>query len=389
MLTRLYHTTFTRKELIYYGVLCLFGFFLFLASFWEPFKYLKYGMPFLLFFIILLEKNKILINIRELKQNKRFHYLASLLLFFLVAFAINFIKGFSNPRFYAEVYFVVSPILFALLIVALLPTTDLKKGVQLLFYTITLSFLAEKFIPIIQAITHPGQLISAFLTSELESESNYSFQFGMFLLVFMWDRNKLMSILAAGLLLLSFKRIAIFAVVVIGVLYLVQKISRNRFKPAENKFLLFLSNILVVTLLFLFFTGKFDSLIEETFGVSSNFITQGRYNVYQDIFAHFGQTELLGFGLGSINTFLSGAGYQLVNLHSDVLKVFFELGPPIFIAWIILYYSYVTNFLTAALAIYMNILFFTDNVFIYFDVLFIFYFLMLYSFQFDQKQVMR
>lgn len=380
-----YHTSFSKKELVVYSAILLFGISLILASLYEPLKYLKYGMPLVLVGVFFIYKNQLTIQADSITSNKRIRYLTSLLLFYLFAFAINFIKGFHYGRFYAEVYFVLSPIIFTLLIAVLVPEADYSKSVTLLFYLIAISFLVERFGPILQAITHPGQLLTAFLTSELESESNYSFQFGMFFIVFAWKNKKFLRLLSGFLLLLSFKRIAILAVLLIGLLYLVEKISRGRWQPSRNKTLLFLFNALVVIILFSFFNGVFDDWILEMTGVSSNFLTQGRYDIYQDIFHHFGTVEFLGFGLGSINTFLSNAGYQLVNLHSDVLKVFFELGPVLYIGWILLFYKYVSNFLTAALCIYMNILFFTDNVFIYFDVLFIFYFLVLYSFQFDAK----
>ncbi len=380
-----YHTSIKKKDLVVYSSLLLFGISLILASLWEPLKYLKYGMPVILIGALFIFKNQLTIHPNSITANKRIRYLTSLLVFYLIAFAINFVKGFHYGRYYAEVYFVLSPIIFTLLIAVLVPETDYSNCATLLFYLIAISFLTERFEPILQAITHPGQLLTAFLTSELESESNYSFQFGMFFLVFAWNNKKTLSLFSGFLLLLSFKRIAILAIVIIGLFYLIEKISKGRLQPSRNKALLFLFNALVVIILFSFFNGVFDDLILEMTGVSSNFLTLGRYDIYQDIFHHFGRVELLGFGLGSINTFLSNAGYQLVNLHSDVLKVFFELGPILYVGWILLFYKYVTNFLTAALCIYMNILFFTDNVFIYFDVLFVFYFLVLYSFQFDAK----
>jgi hypothetical protein len=222
-------------------------------------------------------------------------------------------------------------------------------------------------------------LFDAFTTSELPTESNFAFQFGMFAIIFLQTGKKRYTLITFFLLLLSFKRIALAGVLIFLLLALVRKLSGKRINPAGNKTLILVFNCVLVGILFLFFTGAFDEFIEERFGMSSNFISQGRYNIYQDIFSYFGRIDLLGFGLGSINMFLTAKGYELVNLHSDVLKVFFELGPLLFIGWIYCFHKWANSFLSACLAIYVNVLFFTDNVLIYFDVMFVFYILMIYS----------
>jgi hypothetical protein len=254
-----------------------------------------------------------------------------------------------------------------------------------LFWAIVVSFVAEKFHSFLDLLQNPTQIINAFLTSELPTESNFAFQFGMFFIVFFYRNKKMYALLALLMLFFSFKRIAIAGVLVFLILFFCRKLTGGRYNPAGSKLLLVSANCVIVSVLFLFFAGTFDELIEQNLGVSSNFITQGRYNIYQDIFAHFGKISLWGFGLGAINDFLSAAGYQLVNLHSDVLKIFFEFGPLTFVLWIYLFHYWSNTFLASSLAIYVNILFFTDNVFIYFDVMFIFYILMLHSFDGESK----
>lgn len=374
------HIRQDKKEAVFSFFIFLFFFFTLLSVVSEPLKYLKYTLPFLLCVFLIIFSKRLFISINNIKQNQRFKYLTGLTFFYLIACISNFIQGFNNLRFYQEFFFVLSPLVFTLLLFLLKPVEDYSKAVVYLFWAISMSFLFEKFESILLEVTNPGLLFDAFLTSELPTESNFAFQFGLFAIVFIHKRMRLYSILSLFLLLLSFKRIAIAGVFVCMLLMVIRSISGNKINPVKNKFFIVICNCLAVSFLFLFFTGAFDEFIESTFGVSSNFITQGRYNIYQDIFAHFGNINILGFGLGSINVYLNTAGYDLLNLHSDVLKVFFELGPVLFVGWIYYFHKWTNSFLSSCLAIYLNILFFTDNVFIYFDVMFVYYILMLNSF---------
>jgi len=380
-----------KKEVVFYFFLLLFSLCVFASSISEPLKYLKYGLPVLLAVVLLASSKKINFRKSDFKYNPRYRYLIGLSSFYFLVCSVNLVKGFSNPRFYQEFYFVLSPLLFALLLFYLRPAKNYLRAVYLLFWGITAAFIAEKFPFFLDELRHPSILVDAFLTSELPTESNYAFEFGLFAIVFLERRNKTYSLLSLLFLLLSFKRIAIAAVFIYVVLALFRKLFGQSFNPANRKGLIFLTNCLVVGVLFLFFSGTFDEMIENTFGVSSNFLTQGRYNIYQDIFHHFGHIDFLGFGLGAINTFLSNTGYELVNLHSDVLKVFFELGPVAFVFWIYFFYKWSNSFLSTCLAIYINVLFLTDNVFIYFDVMFVFYITMIYGLEnadaFVQKDV--
>lgn len=379
------HIKINKKELLFYASIFSFSIFIFASVLIEPLKYLKYTLPLLLFVVLLVFSKRIFIRQSFFQSNRRFQYLIGLMTFYSIACIINVFKGFASLRFYEEFYFVFSPLIFAFLLLLLRPVEDYTKAVCFLFWAITISFVAEKFQFFLEEIKNPLLLKDAFLTSDLPTESNFAFQFGLFLIVFLAKKQRMYSLIALLMLLLSFKRIAIAGVLVFLLLALVRKLSGQRLNPAGSKTLILLFNCIVVFLLFLFFNGIFDRLVEDTLGVSSNFISQGRYNIYQDIFAHYGRISILGFGLGSINLFLSTTGYQLVNLHSDVLKVFFELGPVLFFSWIYFFHRWANTFLSSCLAIYINILFLTDNVFIYFDVMFVFYILMIYSFHTETK----
>lgn len=370
---------FSKKELLFLGFLFLFSIFTLLSTISEPFKYLKYSLPLVVIFTLVVFGGGIGIQ-KRVANDQRFAYLARLLVFYIAAVGFNFFKGFQNARFFEESYFIISPLFFALLLFILMPTGNYNRAVYLLFWTIAISFVIEKFQFFLE-ITSPSLLINAFLTSDLPTESNFAFQLGLFLIVFMQKRDLKYVVLSAILFLFAFKRIAIAGVFVVVILQLIRMISAGRITPVRAKFLILVFNCIIVSFLFFFFAGTFDELIEDSLGVTPNFLTQGRYNIYQDIFSHFGSINILGFGLGSITTFLNSHGYDLLNLHSDVLKIFFELGPMFFIAWVYFFYKGIKTFLGISLVVYMNILFLTDNTLIYFDVMFVFYMLVLFSFE--------
>jgi len=346
---------------------------------WEPLRLLKYGMPFIAICLFVVLKRYLIFDRTSISNAAWLHYLGGLLLFYVIAFSFNALIAFRSPRFYQEVFFALSPLAFVVLVLAIKPAANVVMVTHVLFAGVVLAFIIETNTQLLDALLHPSQIITGLASSEVESESNLAFQFGMILIVYTHYRKWLYSIIAAGLLLLAFKRIAIIGVIVVGLLYVTKRITKGKLNPAENRWLVIGGNITAITSLFLFLLGKFDDLVMDVFGVSPNFLTVGRYDVYSDIFRHFGGVKFWGFGLGAITTFLSGANYQLINLHSDVLKIFFELGPLFFIIWIFLFHNWKKNMLTACLAIYMNILFLTDNVFIYFDVLVCYYLLSAYS----------
>lgn len=372
---------YTYNEWCFFLLLVLFGLSMMASALWEPLRYVKYGLPFVTLFLLWVTQARLVINRTLIRQSGWFTYLGRLFLFYCLAFALNAIVGFRFPRFYLEVFFALSPLLFALMVLMLEPEAPLIQVTHLLFAGVLLAFLLEKNTLLVAALLHPSQVLAGLASSELESESNLAFQFGMIVIVYAHHRKWLMMIIAAILLILAFKRIAILGVVLVGLLYLVKKMTNGWINPAKGKWLIIASNLAMVSVLFLFFMGNFDDLVFDIFGVSPNFLTVGRYDVYTEIFRHFGGVKFWGFGLGAINTFLAGANYELVNLHSDVLKIFFELGPIAYLFWILLFHSWPRHMLVASLAIYMNVLFMTDNTFIYFDVLFCYYLLSGYGAQ--------
>jgi predicted membrane protein len=83
----------------------------------------------------------------------------------------------------------------------------------------------------------------------------------------------------------------------------------------------------------------------------------------------------MGDGIGFVTKTISDIVGMNYNFHSDILKNFLEFGPVVFCLWVyFLYKINARNLKTLLYVIYTNVLFITDNVFIYFDVFFLFYF---------------
>jgi hypothetical protein len=99
----------------------------------------------------------------------------------------------------------------------------------------------------------------------------------------------------------------------------------------------------------------------------------GRARLFSLLADRLPETPVLGAGLGRITHVLTTEGAWLTNTHSDVLKHYIELGPAMFAAWIGCFYWASRRRGTLALAVLMNVLFLSDNVSIYFDVMFPFY----------------
>ena len=150
------------------------------------------------------------------------------------------------------------------------------------------------------------------------------------------------------------------------------KRGRIRLVPIGIAFL----NLLFVILLIRIGSGHYDQLISISTGMSVDAVTMGRRVLYAQVLGFIQDISWLGIGLGKTTQILSSIGYELQNLHSDLLKYFLEFGPILFGVWI--YGLYRLNTLSPRLItmlVYLNILFITDNVSIYFNVMFLFYLL--------------
>jgi hypothetical protein len=220
-----------------------------------------------------------------------------------------------------------------------------------------------------------GSLSDAIQNSYMPTETGYiAFVFGLFFIHFFYhDRKKIW--LLGILLILSFKRINFVAVpiaiILSGVFY-------NQKSIKLLPILALIMNALFIVLLRGFFLGNFDNIIEETFGIAPNVLSMGRQTILAEMNEHVKSISWLGIGLGKSVDLLSNS-IQLEginNLHSDLIKNFIEFGPVVFSIWIYSFYRINAISRTGlALTFYLNIIYLTDNVSIYFFVMTVFYYL--------------
>jgi hypothetical protein len=145
-------------------------------------------------------------------------------------------------------------------------------------------------------------------------------------------------------------------------------------------------NIILLTILYAFINGDFTKLIYKNTGISVNQFSQGRFQIYNDIINHFSDKIWTGSSLGYTNIYLSTKYVEISFLHSDILKLIIEFGVISFLIWLIYFmYINISNYKSVPIVLFINILFLTDNVFIYFDTLFIFY-LVLSKFDQDARR---
>src|SRR5688500_10644791 len=252
------HIIYNKRAVVFFTLLFIFSLFIIASAVNEPLKYLKYTMPVLILAVLVALSNKLFINPELLRSNQRMKYLAGLLIFYSVAFVLNFFKGFTALRFYQEFYFIFSPLLSAFLLLLLMPSESYEKAVYFLFWGITISFVVEKLPDFFDLLRNPSMFLDAFMTSELPTESNFAFQFGMFAIIFMETRKKKYTLFTFFLLLLSFKRIALAGVLVYLLMAAIRRLSGKRINPAGNKKLILIFNCILVAILFSFFAGAFD-----------------------------------------------------------------------------------------------------------------------------------
>jgi len=205
------------------------------------------------------------------------------------------------------------------------------------------------------------------------AESSASFAYGAFALYFVITRKKFLAIMAIFLLFISLKRIALLGFIFCFALWL----SPNAIqRTLLNRAAIIIFNIFIAATLIIMTSGAMADLIETLTGKSTNHFTMGRMVLYYGVVLDMIQNpQQLIFGNGA------GTAYEKVvvmydgmarqpNLHSDTLKILYEFG---FIFFAIFFYklSSSKNLASRIMIIYICILFSTDNVLIYPDIMFI------------------
>jgi len=244
-----------------------------------------------------------------------------------------------------------------------------KINVSNVFY-VTILFFIIITLPI---VLKNGVSVS-FINSKSTLENHtFGFLFGLFCCYFFCVKDKKMFFIALLFSILTLKRISIIAVILVVAASYLPIITRVLTKPY---FMVFL-NGLYVFIAFFITTALFNDLCVEYIGLGASYITMGRDILYGGLFEEMDLSVLYLLGGVGIGESYSVAAHAIefegkYNLHSDVLKIYFELGALAFVTFFWLLYKERNGVL---MALYLNIVLFTDNVSTYSIVLF--YYLML------------
>lgn len=360
------------------GLLFGFSILIYLIVSYAPFLYpelndLKYALPIVPFLLLLL--------IGKFKSFKPLtSYFLHNIILYLIIFFISFLVCFSRgiyARYFVEVFLVFCPLLFAFSISPFYVNENKKIFVRIAFLGTIGLYLLDKGYYLLNIFLHPKLLIDAIRTSSIETESGMAFVFGLFFLYYLMGRDKKNIWVSIIFCIISFKRISLAGLVICSVFWLLFQnkaiiIHKHR---AVISFFLVVINLLVISILFQLISGKYDAFINQYIGLSTNQLLMGRYDLYKSIMSIIVDVPVFGIGFGKTVDILLVNNSILPNLHSDILKNFLEFGPILFILWLLSFYYFNSmNLKLLIIALYLNVLFLSDNVFIYFDVMFFFYF---------------
>jgi len=282
-------------------------------------------------------------------------------------------------RWFKEFYFIITAILSVALIFSISNVHNIEKGIKLLvllvFFLVVL-LDTSKLLLLLKL-----DIYNLLVNSASETESGLSFVAGTCILFFFTRKNKLFMLLSVIMLVLGSKRIAILAVLLCIVFYYIFNPLYQRFKTNKNLFaLLFtLLNLLILTFLTNLAYGNFNDLIQNLFGIPPNFLFMGRVNLFSAMLDLTEGLPIVPKGLAYTTSVLeSGAlshkGITLKLMHSDILKYSVELGLPFYTILIFFLYRLASgNIFSVLIVLYYTILMITDNITIYFEVMFLMY----------------
>jgi hypothetical protein len=211
-----------------------------------------------------------------------------------------------------------------------------------------------------------------FAASYSSFESNFAFVFALLMPIAVIRRQWLHFIFLTAMAVICFKRIALLGSLVVCVMCLIPP----RFgEKLVNRWTMVAMNVLVLALTIGYALGSFDYLISHYTGQSANQLGQGRRALQMEAarqivadpqyFAFFGQGAGKAYQVAEV----SSSQFSKANMHSDILKIVYELGFVFFIVYFYLLYS-ARNYYERLIYLYYNYLMFTDNALIYYGFLF-------------------
>jgi len=345
-----------------------------LVPFMSGIRYIKYVVAFLAPFF-LLPGRKYFRFLDEYYKKNIILYLSII----SVSFITILIREDLYQRFIEESVFILTPALFSFFLFRYYDNSKKDYYIKLLFWGISISYV------ILLLISNVGGLSFIFnpfdfLINKSRSlvNTSHSFYFVFFVIYFFFKKDKKYLLISLLLFTLSVKRVSLIGLLFVIVVYFIYK--KKELSTIHIRTIIVVAiilNLFLVYLIYNFTLGEYDYLFGEVTGRFSDDVVSGRKGIYNIFFEKFDLTQLslLGEGIGKVMDVISRyAGFKF-NFHSDILKNYTEMGPIMFILWIYFMYKInARNLISLLYTIYINVLFISDNAFVYFDVLFLFYF---------------
>jgi len=213
-----------------------------------------------------------------------------------------------------------------------------------------------------------------FMASHSPFESATAFYMGAFAVFAVYRRKWLLYAFCLLCTILFLKRIALVGALLVGVLFL---LGEKRIRWLLSPLVMIIVNVAVIGLTMAYALGAFDYEIMRWTDQSANALGQGRQTFLsvpsREIVEEWGRFLLMGKGAGAVYDLTLSVGVMdgadKINLHSDLMKLLYEYGLLWYVVVIGVMYS-VRSFRAKLLAVYINVLFVTDNSLIYYLLIF-------------------
>jgi hypothetical protein len=281
-------------------------------------------------------------------------------------------------RYFEEALFLLAP-LGAAMVCASLKRHDGSGPLIAVFGVLAADYILEIGLqPFHEAVIHPALFVSDLMQSVAPTESVRAFSFGVLAVAFLARRQGGMAAFALVLAVIAGKRIVLAGLLVaVPVALLAPALESTKRRAAITLLAVAINVFMVLSIRNLEEWGIADQIQDATLQ-SADAVLMGRARLFALLADRLPDSPVVGVGLGRITHILIEERAWLTNTHSDLLKHFIEVGPLMFSLWIGCFYWFSRHRGPLALAIFMNVLFLSDNVSIYFDVMFPFYLALAY-----------
>lgn len=211
------------------------------------------------------------------------------------------------------------------------------------------------------------------LDSRSAFESTFAFPIGLLSLYFFVTRKYLWGLVFFLCSALFLKRIVLIAIILSVIAYFLPSKIR---KVVLNPWSITFSAVSITVFSIIFSFGYFDDVIVDLTGRSANDLSKGRQDLWSSALLSVGFTYdsfiLWGVGIGKVVSNIEVVlDIKGVLLHSDLLSLVLEVGFLFYIAFVYLLNA-VRRPEQRAIALFLTILFTTDNVLIYQHLMFVY-----------------